>query len=337
MGSIEVNVLQYLCSRTQVDLDSLDVEVARKGGPEGPWHDATSNQAEVFFQIQDTKNARIIDEAIAVSQKIHDGFPEVTISELKVEVATVLLAVRVIPFIKGAVHVMANPCYAFSIAKVIATGHRYHKLFRLVFPQIDLSRVVMKVPATFEGLQACRKLSASGVQTLATTVFTMEQSILAAEAGCISISPFVHELKAGVDPTYKDENPLLDLCVKAQQYYQQHGHTTRVKACSCMSIEEILQLSGVAAHTLPPEDLEKLADMHESEAQLKAQSLFKDEALSISAQQPRTYIDDEAKYRMEFAASDGGDGQFKLFQAITIFVDFQKKAELKMSGIEIAA
>lgn len=81
-----------------------------------------------------------------------------------------------------------------------------------------------------------------------------------------------------------------------------------------MSIDEILQLSGVAAHTLPPEDLEKLAAMHESEAQLEARSLFKDEALATSTQQPRTYIEDEAKYRLEFAATDGGDGQFKLFQ-----------------------
>jgi transaldolase len=80
-----------------------------------------------------------------------------------------------------------------------ATG--YHRLFRLVSPQIDVSRVVMKVAATFEGLQACRELSTHGIKTLATTVFTMEQAILAAEAGCTSISPFVHELKAGFDST----------------------------------------------------------------------------------------------------------------------------------------
>jgi transaldolase len=61
----------------------------------------------------------------------------------------------------------------------------------------------MKVPATFEGLQACRALFQSGVQTLATTVFTMEQAILAAEVNCVSISPFVHELKTGFDSTWE--------------------------------------------------------------------------------------------------------------------------------------
>lgn len=60
----------------------------------------------------------------------------------------------------------------------------------------------MKVPGTYEGLRGCRQLKTEGIKTLATTVFTMEQAILAGEAGCVSISPFVHELKMGFDPTY---------------------------------------------------------------------------------------------------------------------------------------
>ena len=53
--------------------------------------------------------------------------------------------------------------------------------------------------STWEGLQACRELTSLGIKTLATTLFTMEQAVLAAEAGCFSISPFVHELKAFFD------------------------------------------------------------------------------------------------------------------------------------------
>lgn len=114
--------------------------------------------------------------------------------------------------------------------------------------------------------------------------------------------------------SYKDRNPLIRLCVKAQQYYEQYGYATRVKACSCMSIDEILQLSGVAAHTLPPEDLTVLAAMHKSEAHLDAQSLFRDQCSLTSLQRHPRYIDNEAKYRVEFASSDDGDGQFKLCQ-----------------------
>jgi len=283
------------------------------------------------------ENAGIVNEAVTESQKLHGSFPSVALPELMVEVATVLLAARVLPFITGAVHVMANPCHAFSTTKVIQTGHRYHEIFQHVNPQFDPSRIVMKVPATFEGLRACRELKASGIKTLATTVFTVEQAILAGEAGCVSISPFVHELKMGFDSTYKDNDPLVDLCVKAQQYYEEHSVPTRVKACSCITIDEILQLSGVAAHTIPPEDLAALALMNENKEQLDAKSLFKPKKFTngYGHQQRRTYIDDEAKYRVEFAASENGKGQFRLYQAIAIFSDFQNKAELKMQGFEV--
>jgi transaldolase len=66
-------------------------------------------------------------------------------------------------------------------------------------PNFDLSRLVIKVPSTWEGLQACRKLKDLGINTLATTLFTIEQAILAGEVGCISISPFVHELRVHFD------------------------------------------------------------------------------------------------------------------------------------------
>lgn len=62
-----------------------------------------------------------------------------------------------------------------------------------------MTRLCVKVVATWEGLQACRKLSGLGIATLATTLFTMEQAVLAAEAGCAYIAPFVHELKAFFD------------------------------------------------------------------------------------------------------------------------------------------
>ncbi|MBV1838871.1 transaldolase family protein [Acetobacter estunensis] len=57
----------------------------------------------------------------------------------------------------------------------------------------------MKVPSTWEGMQACSRLKADNIKTLATTVFTMEQVVLAGEAGCTSISPFAHELRAHLD------------------------------------------------------------------------------------------------------------------------------------------
>lgn len=75
----------------------------------------------------------------------------------------------------------------------------YHSIFRELDPSINLSRVIMKVPGTWEGLQACKLLKSEGYKTLATTIFSMEQCILAGEVGCVSVSPFVHDLKQALD------------------------------------------------------------------------------------------------------------------------------------------
>lgn len=66
----------------------------------------------------------------------------------------------------------------------------------------DTRRVCIKVPATWEGLQACRSLEAQGIPTLATTVFCMEQAALAAEANCTYIAPYVNELRVHFDKGY---------------------------------------------------------------------------------------------------------------------------------------
>lgn len=75
-----------------------------------------------------------------------------------------------------------------------------HHICRIIEPSFDTSRLITKIPATWEGLQAARQLQQFGIKSLATTLFSMEQAILAGETGCISISPFVHELKTQMVP-----------------------------------------------------------------------------------------------------------------------------------------
>jgi transaldolase len=67
--------------------------------------------------------------------------------------------------------------------------------FQLLDLGFDPSRVCIKIPSTWEGLEACRLLELSGIATLATTLFTIEQAWLAGNVGCEYIAPYVNELK----------------------------------------------------------------------------------------------------------------------------------------------
>ncbi|KAL4972953.1 hypothetical protein BDW66DRAFT_154226 [Aspergillus desertorum] len=255
MDETRVNLLEYLRSKTQVDLDTFDVTAV---GEFGQCVDCTSNQYEYYTELAKPSRRDILTRTTEITERLHGQFPEVSFDELGVEVGAVLLAGEMLPAFTGNLHLMVNPNYAYSRAKVVEAAKRLHRLFAMIDPSFSTSRLVIKVPATWEGLQACRDLHALEIKTLATTLFSMEQAILAGEAGCVSISPFVHNLRTLVDPQYKDPHPAYNLSGQAQRWYSQQSLPTKVKSCATVGVDELLQLAGIDALTIIPNDLKAL-------------------------------------------------------------------------------
>jgi transaldolase len=54
--------------------------------------------------------------------------------------------------------------------------------------------MVVKIPMTAEGLKAVKVLSAEGIKTNVTLIFTANQALLAARAGATYVSPFLGRL-----------------------------------------------------------------------------------------------------------------------------------------------
>ncbi|KAF4506950.1 hypothetical protein G6O67_005631 [Ophiocordyceps sinensis] len=322
-SSPSVNLLAYLRSKSSIDYDALSLQVATDLGP---FVDCTSNQWEAYSQLSNGENAALVRESVDLARRLE--LADVSVKELAVEIAMIRLSLRVAPLISGSIHVMCNPLYSWDTEQVFETGHRFHKLCRILDPDFELSRLVMKVPSTWQGLRACGRLGADGIKTLATTLFTMEQVVLAGEAGCVSVSPFAHELRAHLDPSYHDSAPVLDLVSRAQQYYRQHGIPTKVKACALMTTDEIISLAGVDAMTLPAEVLRELASLTDSQEGLEARSVFRGAA---PAPVPRlSYMDDEAGFLRAFTAN--GRGKAKTEDALAIFCGFQMQAEELMTS-----
>ncbi|KAL9594622.1 MAG: hypothetical protein Q9219_006930 [cf. Caloplaca sp. 3 TL-2023] len=274
----KMNLLEYLKSKTQVDFDSLDIEMSKKLGP---FVDCTSNQMDAYCELIKPNRAALLKKSAALAKELHHDFPAVSVEQLGFEIAMVSLAQTIVPNITGAILVMANPMQSYSTKRIVDNGHRLYRICRHLQPDFDMSRMIVKVPSTWEGLQACRELKGHGVKTLATTVFSMEQAILAAEAGCIYISPFLNELKATVDSSpsltttsYHDPSPIWDVCTDSQRYFEQHSYPTRVKACAAVTVEQILQLAGVSAFTATADQLDELAGMEEKAADVMARSIF---------------------------------------------------------------
>ncbi|KAF0179939.1 MAG: transaldolase [Nitrospirae bacterium] len=54
--------------------------------------------------------------------------------------------------------------------------------------------IVVKIPMTLDGLRAVKRLSAGGISTNVTLIFSANQALLAAKAGAHYVSPFVGRL-----------------------------------------------------------------------------------------------------------------------------------------------
>ena len=100
--------------------------------------------------------------------------------------------------------------------------------------------MVVKIPMTVEGLKAVKVLTAEGIKTNVTLIFTANQALLAARAGATYVSPFVGRL----DDICEDGIALVGKIVEMYRYY---GYTTQVLAASIRHTAHIMQCIEVGA------------------------------------------------------------------------------------------
>lgn len=114
--------------------------------------------------------------------------------------------------------------------------------------------IVVKIPCIIaEGLKAVRILSAEGIKTNVTLVFSLSQAILAANAGASYVSPFIGRL----DDIGEDGVQLVANMVKI---FKQYGLKTEIIAASIRNLDHVNQvmLAGAQIATIPTNVLEQM-------------------------------------------------------------------------------
>ncbi|KAM0291523.1 hypothetical protein ACHAO9_003648 [Fusarium lateritium] len=241
----------------------------------------------------------------------------------------VKLQLLILPNVTGYLHIQTNPKLSYSTAGTISDAHRIVAIFKHLAPDFDTKRVCIKIPATWEGLQACRALEMKGIATLATTMFCMEQAALAAEAQCTYIAPYVNELRVHFEAGYVDQNKAFDFCREAQAYYIEHSLRTQVLAASLTSTDEVMQLAGIQHVTISPNLLNGLASAELSACNGKIGDYFA-QGPSNKSWETKDYhalVKDESAWRIAFTRSGFGSSEGKIIQAINYFADCQEKLE----------
>jgi len=100
--------------------------------------------------------------------------------------------------------------------------------------------IVIKIPATWEGLKAVNQLSKKDIKTNVTLVFNPNQALMAARAGATFVSPFVGRF---TDIT-QDGVELISNIVKI---FRLHNISTEVIAASIRTPMDVFEVAKVGA------------------------------------------------------------------------------------------
>ena len=113
--------------------------------------------------------------------------------------------------------------------------------------------MIVKIPMTVEGLKAVKVLSAEGIKTNVTLIFTANQALLAAEAGATYVSPFLGRLddinQSGVD-----------LIEEIVTIFDNYGYDTVIIAASIRNPVHVTEcaLAGADIATVPYSVIEQM-------------------------------------------------------------------------------
>jgi len=114
--------------------------------------------------------------------------------------------------------------------------------------------VVVKIPMTLPGLKAVKTLSAEGIKTNVTLVFSPVQALMAAKAGAAYVSPFVGRLDDISHTGMEVVRDILDI-------FENYAFRTEVIVASVRHPLHVLDAALIGAHvaTIPFRVLEQLS------------------------------------------------------------------------------
>ena len=315
-----MNQLDALKQFTTVVADTGDFKQIAQFQPT----DATTNPSLILKAVQMPVYRSLLDETLA-------QHPKAALDET-MDRLLVRFGVELLSLLPGRVSTEVDARLSFDTDATLARARRITQLYQA--QGIDTQqRVLIKIAATWEGIQAAQVLEREGIHTNLTLLFAFTQAVACAQAGVKLISPFVgriydwHKKAAGAAWNEAERGGANDPGVQSVRqiynYYKQHGVATEVMGASFRNTGQITALAGCDLLTIAPELL----------AQLQAQTAPLSASLSV-AQAQATPIErltlNEAQFR--FALNEDAMAGDKLAEGIRAFCADARKLDALMQG-----
>ena len=305
VAHIMTSKLEQLKRYTTVVADTGDIDAIARLQPV----DATTNPSLLLKAATFPRYAQMM----AQIQQDFSGNPQAACEQFAVAVGSEILALipgRVSTEVDARLSFDEQATYEYALRLI----DRYEQ------HDVDRQRVLIKIAATWEGIQAARRLEKLNIQTNLTLLFSFAQAAACADAGVFLISPFVGRIydwyKKALGREYTGiEDPGVQSVSRIYRYYNGNDYKTIVMGASFRNIGQIEQLAGCDRLTISPELLEQLSNDH-SPLERKLQS---------NGQSEERMLIDEQRFR--WAHNEDAMATEKLAEGIRGFARDQEKLE----------
>ena len=254
--SASVSKLQQLRELSVVVADTGDFDAVKRLRPV----DCTTNPTLVRKALDLPVYADAIDKELAWARTQSGGDSNALIEEV-VDRLTIAVGTALAGLVPGRVSTEVDADLAHDTA---ATVRKAHKFIGMYADQgVGRDRVLIKVAATWEGVEAARQLQADGIDCNLTLIFHRTQALACSEAGAFLISPFVGRIldwyvARGETPASIDADPGVVFVRGVYDEFKRRGSSTVVMGASFRSTAQIEALAGCDRLTISPDLLEKL-------------------------------------------------------------------------------
>lgn len=278
------NKLEQLKSMSVVVADTGEFKAIQEFKPQ----DATTNPSLLYKVAQNGEYQGYIRNAIQWATQ-QGGNQNQQLQNTLLRFA-VDIGQEILQIIPGRVSTEVDARLSFDTEKTIAQAEYLINLYQQA--GIGRERVLIKVAATWEGIEAARILEQKGIYCNLTLLFNFHQALACAQAGVTLISPFVgrildwHKKDTGRDQYPATEDPGVLSVSRIYNYYKHYDYNTIVMGASFRNTGEIEQLAGCDRLTISPQLMQELQqDSSELKQKLSPKQGFQEERIDTLTHQ----------------------------------------------------
>jgi len=308
------NLLESLRTHTTVVADTGDFEGMKRYQPT----DATTNPSLILKAVQQDAYRPMLAQCVKDHPKAR---PDELVDRLLVAFGKEILSI-----VPGRVSTEVDARLSFDTRATIDRARRIIALYEQA--GLPRKRVLIKIAATWEGIQAARVLESEGIHCNLTLLFSLAQAVACADARVQLISPFVGRIydwhkkqqASAWDETASSglNDPGVLSVTKIYNYYKYFNIPTEIMGASFRNTGQILALAGCDLLTISPE---LLAGLNDTQGKLVA-SLTPEGA---RASHPEALPCDEQNFR--FLLNEDAMASEKLSEGIRAFVADARKLD----------